>query len=46
MSEVFSFIQYREDINDIVAVQVDFLDYHSSGNGNIGRTTLYKAKEN
>jgi len=44
MEEIFCFIQDREDIDDIVAVSVSFLEHHNSGSGNIGLTTIYKRK--
>jgi len=44
MEEIFCFIQNREDIDNIVAVSVSFLEHHNSGSGNIGTTILYKRK--
>jgi hypothetical protein len=44
MEEVFAFIQNHPKINETVAVSVEFLDHHESGNGNIGKITLYRKK--
>jgi len=41
MEEIFSFIQNHKDIAIVNSVSVSFLDHHESGNGNIGRISLY-----
>jgi len=42
MEEVFAFIQNHPYIEDTNVVSIEFIDHHKSGNGNIGKITLYK----
>jgi hypothetical protein len=45
MQEVLAFIQDIPNIDEVTAVEVTFVEHHQSGNGNIGKVTLYKKEK-
>jgi len=45
MKEVFSFLQDNFYIDEIAAVEINFLAHHDSGDGNIGRVKIFRKVE-